>query len=374
MPQYPLKREAGARVHGRTLSNAFVEVVVEPTGAITLLDRRTNERFEGLLQLEVQGDRGDLYTPCPQGRPERAAGAIRVRRLAGGPLVAALEVAFELRSATARLVLQLFDESPIVRCLLDVDNRAPDQRLRLRCPIGVAGSAFAGTAFGAIRRSPIAVRADDYPRETPVTTAPAHRFVAAAQSHRGLAILTPGFFEYEWTSEGDLLFTVLRGAGELSRDDLPTRPGHAGWPTSTPDAQCLGHDRVELALVPVGTSDLEAGESLPELWEDVFLPARARWLRGANLAGPKILGATLDGRGLVLSAVKPAQTGSGLILRCYNSLGERVVGAWRLPDTIRTAHRVRADEKSAEPLVVEGRGHTVRFIAEPYEIVTLLIT
>ena len=142
-----------------------------------------------------------------------------------------------------------------------------------------------------------------------MTTAPAHRFVAAAQGNRGLALLAPGFFEYEWTSEGDLLFTILRGAGELSRDDLPTRPGHAGWPTSTPDAQCIGPDRVELALVPVGARDLDAGESLPELWEDVFLPARARWLRNANLGGPKTAGATLDGRGLVLSAVKPAQQG-----------------------------------------------------------------
>jgi len=83
---------------------------------------------------------------------------------------------------------------------------------------------------------------------------------------------------------------------------------------------------------------------------------------------------TLDGRGLVLSAVKPAQAGSGMILRCYNARRERVVGAWRLPDGIRTAHRVRADEREAEPLVVEGRGHTVRFLAEPHEIVTILIT
>jgi len=370
----PLKREVGAEVHGRMLSNAFVEVTVEPTGAVTLLDRRTNERFEGLLRLEEERDTGDLYTPFPQGRPFRAAGPIRVRRLAGGPLVASLEVGFDTPGATARLVLQLFDESPVLRCLLDIDNRAADHRLRLCCPLAVSGAALAGTAFGAVRRSPITVHAADYPRETPVTTAPAHRFVAAAQGNRGLALLAPGFFEYEWTPTGDLLFTILRGAGELSRDDLPTRPGHAGWPTSTPDGQCLGKDRVELALVAVGSRDLDAGEVLPELWEDVFLPTRARWLRNANLGGAKAFGATLDGRGLVLSAVKPAQTGSGLVLRCYNAREERVVGAWRLPDAIKTAHRVRADEKAAEPLVVEGRGHTVRFIAEAHEIVTLLIT
>ena len=373
-PLVPGKREAGAKVHGRTLSNAFVEITVEPTGALTLVDRRTNERFEGLLRLEEQPDSGDLYTPHPLGPPVPAAGPIRVRRLAGGPLVAALEILLEVPGAAARAVIQVFDESPVVRCLFDVTNRASDHRLRLRCPLGVAGPAVAGAAFGSVRRASIAVRAEDFPKETPLTTAPAQRFVAAAQGHRGLALLAPGFFEYEWTPEGEMVFTILRGAGELSRNDLPTRPGHAGWPTATPDGQCPGTHRVELGVVAVGTRDLDTGEALPELWEDVFLPTRARWLRGAALGSPRHAGATLDGRGLVLSAVKPAQAGSGMILRCYNARAERVVGAWRLPDTIRTAHRVRADERAAEPLVVEGRGHTVRFLAEPHEIVTLLIT
>ena len=373
-PSVSGKRESWAQVHGRTLSNAFVEITVEPTGALTLIDRRTSERFEGLLRLEAQPDSGDLYTPHPLGPPVPAAGPIRVRRLAAGPLVAALEVVLQVPGAAARAVIQVFDESPVVRCLFDLTNRAPDHRLRLRCPLGVTGPAVAGAAFGSVRRAPLAVRVEDFPRETPLTTAPAHRFVAAAQGHRGLALLAPGFFEYEWTPEGEMVFTVLRGAGELSRNDLPTRPGHAGWPTVTPDGQCLGTSRVELGVVAVGTRDLEAGEALPELWEDVFLPTRARWLRSADLGSPRHAGATLDGRGLVLSAVKPAQAGSGMILRCYNARAERVVGAWRLPDTIRTAHRVRADERAAEPLVVEGRGHTVRFLAEPCEIVTLLIT
>ena len=373
-PPAPPRRDAGAQVHGRTLSNPMIEVTVQPTGALTLIDRRTGERFEDLLQLEAQPDRGDLYTACPEGKPVRAAGPIRVRRLAGGPLLSALEVHVDVPGASLRLVVQVLDESPVIRCLLDVTNRVPNARLRVRCPIGVAGPARAGSPFGTVSRPALTVRPEDYPQETPVTTAPAQRFVAAAQGHRGLGVLAPGFFEYEWTSEGDLLLTLLRGAGELSRDDLPTRPGHAGWPTPTPDGQCLGRDRVELALVPVGARDLDAGETLPELWEDAFLPPRARWLREADLSRARRVGVTLDGRGLVLSAVKPAQAGSGLILRCYNARGERVVGAWRLPDTIRTAHRVRADERSAEPLVVEGRGHTVRFIADPHEIVTILIT
>src|SRR5205807_3491620 len=145
-----------------------------------------------------------------------------------------------------------------VRCILDIDNQAAWHRLRARLPVGLPGTAaVAGTAFGSVARPPIAVDPADFPLEAPVRTAPAHGFVAAASGARGLALFAPGFFEYEWTGRGDLLVTLLRAVGELSRGDLPTRPGHAGWPTSTPLAQCPARPRVELAIVPVSDAELD---------------------------------------------------------------------------------------------------------------------
>jgi len=76
----------------------------------------------------------------------------------------------------------------------------------------------------------------------------------------------------------------------------------------------------------------------------------------------------------VLSAVKSAQAGSPLVLRCYNATSRRTAGAWRIGGGIKSAHRVRADEHESVPLVLEGRGTTVRFVAEPHEIVTILLT
>src|SRR2546422_9839817 len=117
-------------------------------------------------------------------------------------------------------------------------------------------------------------------------TAPAHGFVAAASGARGIALLAPGFFEYEWTSRGDLLVTLLRAVGELSRGDLSTRPGHAGWATATPLAPCPGRTRVELAIAPVSAAELDRGDALPSLWDDAFLPLRGVWLRGAQDLAP----------------------------------------------------------------------------------------
>jgi alpha-mannosidase len=368
----------GALVQGRTLVNHWVEVAIEPTGALSLHDRRTGQRFSDLLHLEDAGDAGDTYSYCPRAGDKvvRAAGPITLRRLAAGPLVAALEARFELRRRAAmRLVVMLHADAPLVRCVLEIDNRSEWHRLRARLPTGLVGAAaVAGCAFGALARLPVRVRAAGYPLETPVRTAPAHGFVAAASGPRGLAVLAPAFFEYEWTTEGDLLLTLLRAVGELSRADLPTRPGHAGWPTATPLAQCPGPSRVELAVVPVSEAEVERGDVLPTLWEDAFLPLRGFWLRDAVALDLAAVDITLEGSGLVLSAVKPAQQGSPIVLRCYNATGRRVAGAWRFGDGVKSAHRVRADERESVALVLEGRGKLVRFAAEPHEVVTMLVT
>ena len=167
---------------------------------------------------------------------------------------------------------------------------------------------------------------------------------------------------------------MLRAVGQLSRADLPTRPGHAGWPTPTPGAQCLGRTRLELALAPVSQEALERGDVVPALWEDSFVPLRGFWLRDAVDLTPRTAEITLEGTGLVLSAVKPAHAGSPMVLRCYNATGRRVGGVWRFGEGLKSAHRVRADERSSAPLVLDARGRTLRFVALPHEIVTILVT
>jgi alpha-mannosidase len=374
----PLGRSEDVHVRGRSLENRFVEVTLEPNGAITLVDRRRNERYSELLRLEDAGDAGDAYTYCPPARDrvKPSRGPIVVRRLAAGPLVAALEARWEMtRGIDARLVVQLYADSPIVRAILEIDNRNVYHRLRARLPTGLAGvAAVAGAAFAAMERSAVSVDPAAYPRETPVRTAPAHCFVTAARGGRGLALLAPAFFEYEWTAKGDLLVTLLRSVGDLSRGDLPTRPGHAGWPTPIPGAQCLGKTRIDLGIAPVSAGEVERGDVLPQLWEDAFLPLHGLWLRDAASLTISPINISLEGAGLVFSSLKPAQIGSPMVLRCYNATGRKVAGAWRFGSGVKTAHRVRADEREAVALVLEQRGNIIRFVAEPHEIVSILVT
>jgi hypothetical protein len=374
----PRQRPAPVEVRRGRLSNDLLEVTLARDGLIELTDRRSGARFRKLLALESEGDRGDTYTFAPSdSAPARRATWSNPAVVARGPLVGALELRTALRSGgvRARLVLALHAGSPLLRCTLDLENMVGDHRLRLRMPAGAGDVAVAGGPFGAMRRARRTFDPARYPRETPVSTAPAQRFVAAAGARGGLAVLAPGFFEYELEAGGDLLVTLLRCVGELSREDLPTRPGHAGWPTPTPGAQCLGRERVQLALAPVSAAELERVSPVVELWEDAFVPPRAIWLRQATPLVPPAIDLGLEGDGLVFSSLKPAEgAGRRLVFRCYNATGNRVEGRLLTDSPLQSVERTRADEREGRPLVLEDGGTEVRFVAGPHEIVTLVLT
>jgi alpha-mannosidase len=374
--------EPGVRAGPRSLDNGLVALTVGRDGTVTLADRRTGLLYPSLLGLESAGDAGDTYTWAPRARDRvrRLSGRAAVRVLARGPLVAALDVRGRLGCATgwvdARLVLTLHAGSPALRCTIHLDNRATDHRLRLRVPTGVPGvPAAAGSQFGTVVRPAVSAEAGRYPRETPVATAPAQRFVAVADGARGLAVLAPGFFEYELAPNGDLRVTLVRAVGQLSRADLPTRPGHAGWPVATPDAQCPGPDRLQLAVAPIEAADLGTGSALPELWEDVFLAPRAVWLRQATPLAPPPWDVRLEGRGLVFSTAKPPEEGDGLLLRCWNARPDPVNGAWRFGRPVARAVHLRADEcaeGAAELPLADGR-HAVPITVGGYGLSTVRV-
>jgi alpha-mannosidase len=365
-----------------------MELRIERTGSIELTDRRTRQRYPNLLGFESSRDVGDTYTYSPPARDRlrRARGLQGFRVVASGPLVAAVELGWSLAAGDRqrgagsgmvdlRLILSVHAGSPALRCTLLLHNRARNHRLRARIPTGLPGGpALAGAQFGVEMRPPSGTARHRYLRETPVSTAPAHRFVARAVKSRGLALLAPGFFEYELTPGGDVVMTLLRAIGQLSRGDLPSRPGHAGWPVATPLAQCLGTERIQFAVAPVTQRQLEGGSAVPELWEDLFLPLQPVWLRQASPLALQDFDIRLEGEGLVFSALKPAEDGRALVLRCYNATARPAAGTWSLSAVVASAQRSRADEQPLHEIRLGDGGRSIPFHAAPHEIVTIVVT
>ena len=363
----------GVKVTRGRVSNGLVDVRISAVGVIDVTDRESGEHYPALLALEDETDVGDTYTfSRGPGRAIRGGRPVSQSVLATGPLIGAVETRWELAAATGgtilvRQVVVLHRDSSLVRVRLDLENEADDHRLRARFPVDAGHDAVAGAAFGFERRASVTPQIAPGLIERPVRTAPAHRYVAAAEGHRGLAILGPGFFEYEWTDDHDLLVTLVRSVGELSRDSLPERPGHAGWPESVPLAQERGPHRIDLVIAPIGGDSIDRPDLLEKLWEQAFLPLQARHYR-AFVGVESAEGFALEGEGLVTSAVKPGPEGM-IVLRCWNARETAVDGAWVTAWPVQRAVLMRADETIVEEIGLAQ--DIIRFRASPRAMVTI---
>jgi alpha-mannosidase len=200
--------------------------------------------------------------------------------------------------------------------------------------------------------------------------------VDVSDGKAGLAVFNRGLPEYEAVADENgvtIALTLLRCVGWLSRSDLLTRPGPAGPSLPTPEGQCPGEYVFEYALRPhAGTwepimheahafvapctlvtdrttegvlpSDVE-GPS-PVVWEPLprgaeldLLPAQGSFVR-------------LEPAQLVLSAVRTARHGHGLIVRCYNPTNRSVSGRLKLLRPVKSASKVNFLEENQGSLDV----------------------
>ncbi|MEO8227443.1 MAG: glycosyl hydrolase-related protein, partial [Gemmatimonadota bacterium] len=102
------------------------------------------------------------------------------------------------------------------------------------------------------------------------------------------------------------------------------------------------------------------------------LPIVTTWRRDALAILPPRHAVELSGEGLVLSAIKPAEDGDGMVLRCYNALDRPTTGAWKILPPPGSAMRTRGDESGSETCNVSPDGE-IAFAAGPHAIVTMRV-
>ena len=363
----------------RSLENAKLRIAVDEVGSVTLeqLEDPQTRRIESLLQFVDEEDIGDLYTPAP--RPLAFSVQFRgVRRIHLGPLRGELSARYRIvDAATGRAAVDLD-----VRLILDADasfvrihvhgeNRRTGHRVRLQLRGDVVTpQVWADAAFGSVRREPIVVLDPQPGDELPPATAPLHRYVSLFDDRVGFTLFSDGLAEYE-ARDDSILVTLVRGVGELSRNDLPERPGHAGWPTPTPAAQCLGEFACELAVMLHGPRGPLTVDAIERAADDVLNPITGVTLRSAISPRPRVEGIALAGPGLAFSAAKQSEDGEWTVLRCVNLLDEQVSGSWRLPFAVHDARLARLDETILSELRFDGLD--VPFVARPRAVVTILV-
>jgi alpha-mannosidase len=273
---------------------------------------------------------------------------------------------------TITVRLSLDAGASFVRIAISGENRARDHRLRCRFATGIADPEVrADAAFGPVVRRPPDVPLDDRIAETPPPTAPLHRYVTLYDQQRGATLYSDGLAEYEAAADGSIAVTLVRAVGELSRNDLPERPGHAGWPAPVPEAQSLGPFVARFALLPHSASSDATVDEIERVADDVLLPLVGETLRSALAIPEPTSGVELEGTGLAFSCAKPSESGEWLVLRCVNLTDTPVHGRWVLGRGPSEARLSRLDEAPGESIAPSGDG--VAFEAGPRAVVTILV-
>jgi alpha-mannosidase len=159
--------------------------------------------------------------------------------------------------------------------------------------------------------------------------------------------------------------------GELSRNDLPERPGHAGWPRPTPEAQSLAPFEGRFAVLLHGAYESATIDLIERTADDVLLPLTGSTLRAALAVPADVHGVELEGEGLALSACKQSEDGKWMVLRCVNLTDHAVVGRWRCGFSVTDARLARLDETPLAP--ARHTGDAVEIHAAPRGVVTILV-
>jgi hypothetical protein len=374
------------------LDNGTLRVHLEVDRTITIAASDGSWSIARAIAIENVGDRGDLYTHSPFGPLRVEDRFLRARLVHTGPLRAELEtrwrivmpLAADRRLAGARregsgagyidvrIRLRLDAGSPFLRVVVDGVNGATSHRLRVRVRTDVTNAeVWADAAFGPVERRPILASEDERRIELPPPTAPLHRYVSLFGAERGTTVYSDGLAEYEADATGDVAVTLVRSVGDLSRNDLAERPGNAGWPVPTPEAQMLGPFAAELALFVHGPRDAATVDLIERTADDVLVPLVGTTLRSAIADHAAAGGLELEGRGLAFSTAKESEDGEWLVLRCVNVTDESVSGRWRLPFDGREARLARLDETPLGEASLAGR--SIDFAAGPRAVVTILV-
>ena len=373
------------------IQNEFFEIAADlDNGTLTVMDKKTGVVLSGLNQFVDGGDRGDEYNYCQPENDRLVSAPIEppvLRLVENSAVRQTLEIAqiYHVPTGltddrTARcepLVMlpistqvSLFPGVPRIDFVTTVDNRATDHRLRVCFPAPIATNiSHAEGHFDVLTRPMDLPRnTQDWP-EQPVPTQHQRSFVDVSDGEMGLLVANKGLPEYEVVSHENgvtVALTLLRCVGWLSRNDLHCRRGHAGPGLPTPGAQCAGTCTFEYALAPHSGG----WESAYTEAHDFNAPLRA--VATAPSAGPLPLELSFvrsSPSGFVITAIKRAEAGDGLIVRGWNSTDESCTVTLEANLPWSRVTQVALNESIIRDLAPEGK--SVRFMALPKQVVTL---
>jgi mannosylglycerate hydrolase len=391
----PTRQGADIAAAPGVLENEHLKVTVNADGTFDMLQKATGRLHAGLHWFEDTGDVGDywIYYPPRDNQTFSSRGCpVRTWVEDNGPLAATLAVQITMtlpahadrpenyvkgpsrRSddvaelvITSRLTLKAGSDRLEVRT--SVNNTIRDHRLRLMLPTQVKAQAIDAAGHFTVDRRPVVNVDPDGNIYRGMQTLPMQCFVDCCDGASGLAVLNNCFTEYE-AIDGEkttLAVTLFRAVKNI----ICTEWRSAGSFPQQPGGQCLRPMEFAYAIYP-HEGDWQAADLFARAAEFNVQPSATQtWrheLGSLPSTGKSLL--RLEGKGLVLSAVKRAADRDTWIIRVFNPTGRSINGRLRLASGIKAAWLATLNEDRGEPLEVSG-GNSLKFKAAGGKIVTI---
>lgn len=323
----------GLATSEKSMENENLVVTVMSNGSLTVVDKRTNQTYEGLLAFEDCADIGDGWYYGMAVNDEAftsTASSAAVALVHNGPNVTTFRIRTVMQapkrftfddtmSRTEELVDLVIESSVSLRPGAEdievetvVKNVAEDHRLRVLFPTSVTAEAYlADTPFDVVER-PIALSDENYLyRELEVETKPQQSWTAVYQEGRGLAVVSSGLLEtaVRDNPERTLALTLLRS----TRRTVGTDGEPAGL---LPGDWAFRYRIVPLSGAPDRVQLLRTGQRLAAGLQVVQMrDADIRLHRTKPVMPPEHSFMQVQGDVVVTSA---RMTGDGLEIRLFN--------------------------------------------------------
>lgn len=237
------KPEKIVAVKENSIENNHIKLVVK-NKQIFVIDKKTKEKIS--LNLIDTLDSGDSYNFCPKGN-EKALELISSKILYTGQIESCLRIQYK----NIYLDIKLNNNSRFIEFYSTINNKKKNHKIDLVITLNEnIDSTIAQDAIGTIKRkidynynmkSKIPI---EYPYELKTNTYPMQSFVIA----KGITVLTKGLNEYG-VYKNKLKICLLRAFNTISNPKNKTRSIPAGPDLKTPDAQCLGENKANFALM-----------------------------------------------------------------------------------------------------------------------------
>jgi mannosylglycerate hydrolase len=328
------------------IENEIFQVEAKPSdGTLTILDKRTGQVFHGQNCFVDGGDCGDEYNYSPPEKDQVIRGTSLIHaRVEESPVKQAIHLDLEMKlpqslsqdrksrgektiTLPIHTSISLISGVARVEIHTEVENLAQDHRLRVHFPAPFRAQVVDRDGhFEIVHRLPSPTPDGNLPypepswSEQPRTEMPQQAFSDISNGKDSLLIANRGLPEVAVLPTAndchEIALTLLRCVGWLSREDLSTRKGHAGPDMPTPAAQMPGNNAFDYAILPHSASETVKAYHEAYAFNAAFRSARTSLHFGPLPASGSMVEVTHPE--FVLSAVKIAEDGSGLVVRGYN--------------------------------------------------------